>query len=83
MEEMKKKERKTLQKTVESEEKQSLPLLLDVVTIQTQIVNLSKKKIRQIMQNGHFRTLHIGGKLYVERDEFLQFISDPDIEEIK
>ena len=83
MEEMERKERRTLQKTVESEEKQSLPLLLDVVTIQTQIVNLSKKKIRQIMQNGHFRTLRIGGKLYVERDEFLQYISDPDIEEIK
>jgi hypothetical protein len=61
---------------------EELPFLLDVQTIQDKILPLSKKKIRQILQNGYLRTLKIGGRLYVEKTAFLNYISDPDIEKI-
>jgi hypothetical protein len=61
---------------------EELPFLLDVQTIQDKILPLSKKKIRQILQNGYLRTLKIGGRLYVEKTAFFNYISDPDIEKI-
>jgi hypothetical protein len=78
----------TAERSIENMENQKnqtteeLPFLLDVQTIQDKILPLSKKKIRQILQNGYLRTLKIGGRLYVEKTAFLNYISDPDIEKI-
>lgn len=56
-------------------------LLVDIATIQQKYLPISKKRIRKIC-NGYLRTVRIGNKILVDREELVKFLSDPDRDHI-
>ena len=62
-------------------EEQDETLLIDIATIQQKYLPISKKRIRKIC-NGYLRTVRIGNKILVDRDELVAFLKDPDRDHI-
>lgn len=56
-------------------------LLVDIAEIQKSYIPLSKRKIRSLVQT-YIRTIKIGNKIFVDRNQLEEFLSDPDRDHI-
>ena len=52
-------------------------MLIDLDTVQRKYLQLSRKKIRNIVTT-YLRTLKVGNKILVDRKQLEAFLSDPD-----
>ena len=57
------------------------PLLVDINDIQRYYLPLSKKRIRAIV-NSYLRTVRVGNRILVDREELENFLSDPNRDHI-
>lgn len=55
---------------------------IDISEIQAEYLPLSKKKIRKIVTT-YIRTMRIGKKILVDREQLESFLRDPDRDRIK
>jgi hypothetical protein len=60
----------------------SKSMLVDINEIQEKYLPISKKRIRNIA-NKYLRTVRIGNKILVDREQLEAFLRDPDRERIK
>jgi hypothetical protein len=60
----------------------SKSMLVDINEIQEKYLPISKKGIRNIA-NKYLRTVRIGNKILVDREQLEAFLRDPDRERIK
>ena len=64
------------------ENKTEQSFLVDVNEIQRLYLPVSKKRIRKLIST-YLRTIRVGNKLFVEREELENFLKDPDRDCIK
>lgn len=64
------------------EKKENKTYLIDISEIQAKYLPLSKKKIRKIVTT-YLRTIRVGSKLLVDREQLEKFLQDPDRDRIK